>query len=186
MSVFFPESSPSRAAQPHHSPIGPAALQSARNGTVPAKPQHPARPLPRQARSQTAGFKSWSGYAFENVCLKHLPQIRKALGISGIYSEASSFSHPGNKHEKGFQIDLVLDRKDQTINLFEFKFHTAALSLDKSDAAALRERMEAFRQVSKTKKHLFLSFLTTFGVKANEHSLGLVDHNLEAGVLFEA
>ncbi len=138
-----------------------------------------------QALSQTAGFKSWCGYAFENVCLKHLPQIKKALSISGIYSEASAFSHPGNKHEKGFQIDLVLDRKDQTINLFEFKFYNAALSLDKSDAAALRERRETFRQVSKTKKHLFLSFLTTFGVKTNENSLGLVDHNLEASVLFE-
>lgn len=138
-----------------------------------------------QTLSQTAGFKSWCGYAFENVCLKHLPQIKKAPGISGIYSEASTFSHPGDKREKGFQIDLVLDRKDQTINLFEFKFYNAALSLDKSDAAALRERMEIFRQVSKTKKHLFLSFLTTFGVKTNENSLGLVDHNLEVGVLFE-
>ncbi len=138
-----------------------------------------------QALSQTASFKSWCGYAFENISLKHLPQIKKALGISGIYSEASAFSHPGSKHEKGFQINLVLDRKDQTINLFEFKFYNAALTLDKSDAAALRERMETFRQVSKTKKHLFLSFLTTFGVKINENSLGLVDNNLEANVLFE-
>ncbi len=139
-----------------------------------------------QSLSQTAGYKSWCGYAFENVCLKHLPQIKKALGISGIYSEASAFAHVGNKTEKGFQIDLVLDRKDQTINLFEFKFYNAALSLDKSDAIALREKMETFRQVTKTNKHLFLSFLTTFGVKMNENSLGLVDNNLEANVLFES
>ena len=138
-----------------------------------------------QALSQTPKFKSWCGYAFENVCLKHLPQIKKALGISGIYAEASAFAYPGNKIEKGFQIDLVLDRKDQTINLFEFKFYNAAFSLDKSAAAALRERMETFRQVSKTPKHIFLSFLTTFGLKVNENSLGLVDNNLEAKVLFE-
>lgn len=138
-----------------------------------------------QALSQTAAFKSWCGYAFENVCLKHLPQIKKALGISGIYSEASTFSYSGSKHEKGFQIDLVLDRKDQTINLFEFKFYNTVISLDKTETLALRERLETFRQVSQTKKHLFLSFLTTFGVKPNENSLGLVDHNLEAGVLFE-
>jgi uncharacterized protein len=138
-----------------------------------------------QALSQTARFKTWCGYAFENICLKHLPQIKKALGISGIYAEASAFAHVGTKGEKGFQIDLVLDRKDHTINLFEFKFYNAVLSLDKSDAAMLRERMETFRQVSKTNKHLFLSFLTTFGVKVNENSLGLVDNNLELSILFE-
>jgi uncharacterized protein len=137
------------------------------------------------ALSQTTSYKSWCGYAFENICLKHLPQIKKALGISGIYTEASSFAHVGNKEEKGFQIDLILDRKDQTINLFEFKFYNAPLSLDKSDAMAMRNRMETFRQVSKTNKQLFLSFLTTFGVKTNENSLGLVDQNLEAKVLFE-
>jgi AAA+ ATPase superfamily predicted ATPase len=138
-----------------------------------------------QALSQTPKFKSWCGYAFENICLKHLPQIKKALGISGIYAEASAFAYTGNKDEKGFQIDLVLDRKDQTINLFEFKFYNAALTLDKSDAAALRERIETFKQVSKTSKHIFLSFLTTFGVKMNENTLGLVDNNLDAKVLFE-
>ena len=138
-----------------------------------------------QALSQTPKFKSWCGYAFENVCLKHLPQIKKALGISGIYTEAATFAHSGNKDEKGFQIDLVLDRKDQSINLFEFKFYNAAFSIDKSEAVALRERIDIFRQVTKTTKHIFLSFLTTFGVKMNENSLGLVDNNLEARVLFE-
>jgi uncharacterized protein len=138
-----------------------------------------------QTLSQTAKYKSWCGYAFENICLKHLPQIKKALGISGIYAEASAFAYQGNKDEKGFQIDLVLDRKDQTINLFEFKFYNAAFSLDKSYAADLRERTQTFREVSKTQKHIFISFLTTFGVKMNENSLGLVDNNLEAKVLFE-
>ena len=138
-----------------------------------------------QTLSQTPQFKSWCGYTFENICLKHLPQIKKALGISGIYTEASAFSYAGNKSEKGFQIDLVLDRKDQTVHLFEFKFYNTVLSLDKSDASNLRERIETFRQVSKTPKHIFLSFLTTFGVKINENSLGLLDHNLEASVLFE-
>ncbi len=138
-----------------------------------------------QTYIQTAAFKGWCGYAFENVCLKHLLQIKKSLGISGIYAEPSAFAYPGSKDENGFQIDLVLDRKDQTINLFEFKFYNAPLSLDRADAAALRERMETFRRVSKTKKHLFLSFLTTFGVRSNENSLGLVDNNLDVNVLFE-
>ncbi|MEK7257576.1 MAG: ATP-binding protein [Bacteroidota bacterium] len=111
-----------------------------------------------QTYSQTATFKSWCGYAFENVCLKHLLQIKKALGIAGIYAEPSSFVYAGTKDEKGFQFDLVLDRKDQTINLFEFKFYNASLSLDRSDAAALREKMETFRRVSKTKSICFCPF----------------------------
>lgn len=137
-----------------------------------------------QSFSQTAAFTNWCGYAFENICFRHLAQIKKHLGIAGIYAEASSFYVPGNKHDKGIQIDLVLDRKDQTIHLFEFKFYNAALTLDKNDAQALRERRELFRQISKTKKHIFLSFVTTFGVKSNENSIGLVDHNLTLDALF--
>jgi len=81
---------------------------------------------------------------------------------------------------------LVLDRKDQVINLFECKLYNAALSPDKSGASSLRERVENFQQVSKTKKQIFLSFLSPFGLKANAHSLGLVDNNTVADVLFEA
>lgn len=92
----------------------------------------------------------------------------------------------GSKTEPGFQIDLVLDRKDQTINLFEFKFYQAATSLNAADAALLRERRELFREKIKTNKHLFISLLTTFGIMANEHSIGIVDHNLDMRVLFSA
>ena len=137
-----------------------------------------------QTLGQTPAFKTWCGYAFESTCLKHLPQIKKALGISGIYAEASAFEWKGSKTESGFQIDLVLDRKDQTMNLFEFKFYQAATALDVSDAALLRERRELFRQKTKTKKHLIISFLSTFGIKPNENSIGLVDHNLDMNVLF--
>ncbi len=138
-----------------------------------------------QSFSQTTQFNNWCGYAFENVCFRHLAQIKKHMGIAGIYAEASSFYFPGNKQDKGLQIDLVLDRKDQTIHLFEFKFYNAAISLDKNDALHLRERKERFKQLSNTKKHIFLSFITTFGLKPNENSIGLVDHNLDLNALFE-
>ena len=35
-----------------------------------------------QHLSQTQEYKAWSGYAFENICLKHIPQIKKALGFA--------------------------------------------------------------------------------------------------------
>lgn len=138
-----------------------------------------------QALSQTQTFISWSGYAFESICIKHLPQIKKALGISGIYSEAASFAFKGDDMEKGIQIDLLLDRKDQVINLFEIKFYNSMWSLDKADASALREKAAIFKRVSGTRKHVFLTLLSTFGMKQNAHSIGLVDRQFDMEVLFE-
>ena len=70
-----------------------------------------------QHLSQTQTYKTWAGYAFENICLKHIPQIKKALGISRVYTLASAFYQAGTKGQKGAQIDLVLDRNDHVINL---------------------------------------------------------------------
>jgi uncharacterized protein len=138
-----------------------------------------------QHLSQTQTWKSWSGYAFESICLKHLGQLKKALGISGIYAEASSYVHKGTATEQGIQIDLVLDRKDHTINLFEMKFYTDKWRLNKSEATELREKVSLFKILSKTKKQVFLTLVTTFGIKTNEHSLGLIDNDMAMDVLFE-
>lgn len=138
-----------------------------------------------QHLSQTQTWKSWSGYAFESLCLKHLSQLKKALGISGIYAEASSYVHKGNSTEQGLQIDLVLDRKDHTINLFEMKFYTDKWRINKAEATELREKVGLFKLLSKTKKQVFLTLVTTFGIKTNEHSLGLIDNDMAMDVLFE-
>jgi uncharacterized protein len=138
-----------------------------------------------QTLSQTQAYKSWSGYAFESICLKHLNQIKKALGISGIYTEASSYVHKGNQTDQGLQVDLVLDRKDHAINFFEMKFYSSKWQISKSEAEELREKVALFKRLSKTKKHVFLTLVTTFGIHTNEHSLGLIDHDLTMNVLFE-
>jgi len=135
--------------------------------------------------SQTQAYKSWSGYAFESICLKHLPQIKKVLNIGGIYSLASTFYKKGTKSDKGVQIDLVLDRNDHVINLFEIKFYKEPMHLSKSYAMALREKMTIFRRATKTRKQLFWTLISTFGLKHNEHSLGLVNTVLEMDDLFE-
>ena len=71
------------------------------------------------------------------------------------------------------------------IDLFELKFYNEPLRLDKSDALALREKIGNFRRLTQTRKHLFLSFLTTFGLEANKNSIGLVTHSLTMDILFE-
>jgi hypothetical protein len=134
--------------------------------------------------SQTQAFKTWSGYAFENICLKHLPQIKNALGISGMYSSASSFVKIGKGEEKGMQVDLLIDRNDHVINLIEIKFYNTAISLDKSDADALREKLSVFQDRTGTKKMVNWVVLSTFGLKPNVHSQGIITKSIDMNALF--
>ncbi len=135
--------------------------------------------------SQTQTYKIWTGFAFENICLKHLAQIKKALNISGVYTETSIYRKTGNKEHSGVQIDLLIDRNDHIINLLELKFYNTDFIVSKSYAKELSQKMEIFRQQTKTKKQLFWTLLTTFGLEKNEHSLGLLDQTLTMDVLFE-
>jgi AAA+ ATPase superfamily predicted ATPase len=137
-----------------------------------------------QHLSQTQAYKVWSGYAFENICLKHIPQIKKALGIAGVYSKSSAFFKKGTPEEKGVQIDLLIDRNDKVINVFEIKFHDAVFSLTESYAQTLREKLRLFRETTQTRKYLMLTMITTYGLKHNMHSLGLVEKGIALEELF--
>ncbi|HFB99860.1 MAG TPA: hypothetical protein ENJ53_03550 [Phaeodactylibacter sp.] len=137
-----------------------------------------------QKLSQTQQYKIWRGYAFENLCLKHISQIKNALQISGIYSESSSFYQKGIGKNKGTQIDLVIDRNDYSINLCEMKFYKDEFTLSKSYAQDLRSKINVFRKVTKTKKQIFLTLITTFGIHPNQNSVGLIDKTLDMDSLF--
>ncbi|MEZ4885690.1 MAG: ATP-binding protein [Chitinophagales bacterium] len=138
-----------------------------------------------QKMSQTQSWKTWSGYAYENICLKHVPQIKKSIGISGIYSESAAFYQKATENAEGAQIDLVIDRNDHVINLFEIKFYKEEFTLTKEYASKLRKKMGVFQQVTKTKKQLFYMMVTTFGLKKNQHSIGLITKDLTLDDLFE-
>jgi hypothetical protein len=130
-------------------------------------------------------YKIWSGMSFEAVCLKHIAQIKNALGISGIHSEESPWRSAGTKEHEGAQIDLLIDRSDRTINICEMKFYNGEFTIDKSYAAELQRKMEVFREQAKTNKSLFLTFITTYGVKKNEHAGRLVQKDLTMEILFQ-
>ena len=128
-------------------------------------------------------YRAWSGYAFEQVCLSHTVGIKKALGISGIQTMTSSWR--SSSTETGAQIDLVIDRRDQIVNLFEIKFSIDTFSIDKKYAEVLRNKISAFKQETGTRKSVFLTFITTFGLKANQYSMGLVQNDLTMDSLFD-
>jgi uncharacterized protein len=129
-------------------------------------------------------YKIWCGYAFENICLKHTGEILSALGISGVYSETSTFQYKSEQAGEGFQIDLLIDRADRAINLCEIKFYTDDYPLTDAYADFLRQRREKFRRLTKTKKQLFNTLITTYPVRHSPGSLGQIDQTVTMDKLF--
>jgi uncharacterized protein len=130
-------------------------------------------------RINNPSVRAWSGYAFEQVCLAHLDQIKQRLGISGIYTQTSSW------RSVGAQIDLVMDRRDGIVHLFEIKFSNTAFELDADYARSVAQKLEVFKSATKTKKSIFLSFIAPKGIVSNKHSVGIVENSLTFDDLFD-
>jgi len=130
-------------------------------------------------------YRIWRGYAFENVCIQHAGAIKSALGISGIQTMMYSFIKKGNEIQEGFQIDLLIDRADNCINLCEMKFANDSLRPNAEFAQVLRKRRELFREATRTKKQLFNTLITTYGIEKNEYALSQVDQSITMDALFK-
>jgi AAA+ ATPase superfamily predicted ATPase len=124
-------------------------------------------------------YASWSGFAFENLCLKHDKQILIGLGINGIDANSSSW-----RNDKA-QIDLIIERSDRTINICELKFSEDEFTITKSYADTIRKKKKEFTAVMKGRKNVFVTFVTTFGVKSNSHSQEVMDNQITMDSLFE-
>jgi hypothetical protein len=120
-------------------------------------------------------WKTWSGYAFENICLMHITQIRKALSINGMSSSVASFYTPAKDGFSGAQIDLLIDRSDQSINVCEMKFSQDIYEVTKQDVDNMATKKSVFRYHTGAKKHLFTTLITTFGVVNNSNRLNYID-----------
>jgi hypothetical protein len=129
-------------------------------------------------------WKTWSGYTFENICLTHINQIRKALSIAGMTSSVASFIARPKDGLPGTQIDLLIDRSDQSINVCEIKFSVETYVVTKKDVENIKTKKQVFRYHSKTKKHLFTTIITTMGVVDNKHKLNAVDQVVVLDDLF--
>lgn len=130
-------------------------------------------------------WMSWSGVAFEALCLKHIADIKQALGIPAVYTEESPWRYlPKHGQGDGVQVDLLIDRQDHSINLCEMKFSTGKFSIDKKYAENLRQKVSLFREYSGTRKSVFLTAITTFGVQENIHKIGLVQNEVTMEAFF--
>jgi uncharacterized protein len=130
-------------------------------------------------------WNTWSGYAFENTCMTHIRQIKGALGIAGVSTTHSSWQHASSgSNESGAQIDLLIDRKDDVINVCEMKYTVSPFSIDKGYAKELQQKLDVFRAATGTRKSLFLTMVTTEGVVPNNYRSELVINEVNASALF--
>ena len=111
---------------------------------------------------------TWRGYAFENVCFNHIPKIKRALGISGISSEESAWTKTGDE-DKGTQIDLLILRKDNVVNMCEMKFYSDDFVVDREYDELLRRRQSILYEKLPRKNTISNTLITTYGIKDNEY-----------------
>lgn len=128
-----------------------------------------------QNQINTPAINSWSGLAFEKVCLEHVPQIKKALGISGVYTDVNAWqcSTDETLGIKGVQIDLMLVRKDQIINLCEMKYSESSFSVTDKFIMGMNEKIKSFREKTKTNYAIHPTLVTTYPVVQNEYAADL-------------
>lgn len=135
--------------------------------------------------SQQSTYTAWSGYAFESICAMHLPQIKSALGISGVHTKHGAWKFKGDATLPGAQIDLLIDRADHIVHLCEAKFTKGHFALTKEEAARLRLRKTIFQAATQTKSAIFTTLLTTYPALKNTHYMAEVNSEVTMDKLFE-
>ncbi|MBL7813504.1 MAG: ATP-binding protein [Saprospiraceae bacterium] len=129
-------------------------------------------------------IRSWSGYAFEQICLSHIKQIKRALGISGIQTQSSAWL--GQYEGEKAQIDLLIDRRDQVINACEMKFSIKPFVIDKAYADILRQKIGVFKDSTQTSKAVWVTFISTYGLVQNAYAQSFVHNSLTMDALFDS
>ena len=147
-----------------------------------------------EPNSKDAGFltdnmasdilKAWHGVAFEEVCWQHIQPIKRALGIDGVRASLSAWAMRGDDSQDGAQIDMLIVRDDNVVNLCEMKFASTPYSISKDEEMRLRHRIEALKATLSPKQTVHLTMITTYGVAYGKHS-GIVQKEVRMEDLFE-
>ena len=113
---------------------------------------------------------AWRGLAFERVCLQHVSQIKRALGVSGVLTRVFSWRHvPTEMHPDGAQVDLVIERADRIVNLCEMKFTQKPYVVTKGYDEKLRFRAALFSEVTKMRLSPHITMITPYGVSRSSY-----------------
>ena len=134
--------------------------------------------------SNSQSFKIWQGFSFENFVYKHINLVKKELGISGIISNEYSWFFKGNKEQSGAQIDLIIDRSDNCINILEIKFYDTEFVITKEIYENIIKKRTLFNEKIKTKKNIFVTMVSLNGIKQNEYYLATATNKITFTNLF--
>ena len=133
--------------------------------------------------SSSQNWISWAGNAFESVCHRHILEIKKALGISGVHTQTFYWEERGDEKGEGSQIDMLIKRADKTVMIVEIKYYNQPFAISKSYAQNLHRKIESFRASDREQNSLMLVMLTTYGLKRNPYS-HIVSSELKMESLF--
>lgn len=128
-----------------------------------------------QNQFNTPTINTYFGFAFERVCLLHINQVKEKLGIRGVYTECNSWfcKKDDDLGINGSQIDLLIVRKDQVINLCEMKFSTVLYTVTDKVLASINNKINDLRIVTKTKYAIHPTIVTPIGLKENANSFSI-------------
>lgn len=127
-----------------------------------------------QQNATAPSVNTWRGLAFENVCFNHIEQIKYALGIPAVISETSAWSKKEDDTE-GTQIDLLISRNDNVINMCEIKYYSGPFKVDKEYYAKILQRQSVLSEMVSSKVAIYNTIITTFGLTRNEYSGAFVN-----------
>lgn len=114
-------------------------------------------------------ISSWRGIAFEEVCLQHVEQIKRALQVAGVSSNESAFIQNGDEGQEGMQIDLLIDRADDVVNVCEMKFCKSEYVVTRAYADKITRRTQTLEQLSPSKT-FHPTLITAAPLHRNEYS----------------
>ena len=138
-----------------------------------------------QENENLSSLSVWRGRAFENACISHIEQIKKALGVVGVSSDNSPWTIKGNESKDGMQIDLIIKRSDRVVNVCEMKFVNSEFEVKKEYETKLRDRLNQVKELVSRIHNIQMTLVTTYGLKYGIHS-GVFQKTVVLDDLFSA
>ncbi len=127
--------------------------------------------MPYNQRNQgTPLYYNWCGLAFERLCFLHINQIKQALGITGVVSNVCAWRSIPDGNLSGCQIDMLIDRNDNVIDICEMKFTKEPLRLTSESYEEIRRRQTRFIEITGTAKAVHLILISANGADKNGYS----------------
>jgi uncharacterized protein len=130
-------------------------------------------------------YTVWCGITFEWLCHFHKKEIVKALGLSGINTSTSYLNVKDENNKMLSQIDMLIERADNALNLCEIKFSNDVYKLSKAEHDNIKKKVFYLQEKLNRRKSIFPTMITTFGCEKNMYYLGLITNQVSLEALFE-